>query len=443
MSNRLKALQEKRGKTVDSMESLLETAKKDADRDLTDVEKKAFEDFEAELKSIDEAVEFEKKVEAAKAKNAKPLDIPGNGQASKTAAAARSRYGKLKSFKNDDAGIEAAYRSGQFVLATIFGNEKAAEWCRENGITIQKAQSESVNTAGGFLVPTEFSQAIIDLREQYGTFRRSTMLVPMGSDSMSIPRRAGGLTAYWVGENTAVTESTKQWGQVNLVAKKLAALAKMSSELSEDAVISIADDLANEMAYAFAKAEDAAGWNGDGTSNYGGVIGARTKIIDGTHTKSAIDAASGHDTFAEIDANDLAAVMAACPLYALANAKWYCSSVAWALVFQRLIAAAGGVTMGELTGGKPTKAYLGYPVEIDQTLPMATTDISDTAMLFFGDLRLAATMGERRGITIKSSEERYFELDQVAVLGTERVDINVHDLGDNTNAGPLIALIGE
>ena len=32
---------------------------------------------------------------------------------------------------------------------------------------------------------------------------------------------------------------------------------------------------------------------------------------------------------------------------------------------------------------------------------------------------------------------------QVAVLGTERVDINVHDLGDNTNAGPLIALIGE
>jgi HK97 family phage major capsid protein len=53
-----------------------------------------------------------------------------------------------------------------------------------------KAQAEGVNTAGGFLVPSEFETAIIDLREEYGLFRNECRMVPMGSDSMTIPRRA-------------------------------------------------------------------------------------------------------------------------------------------------------------------------------------------------------------------------------------------------------------
>lgn len=441
MSSRLTALREKQGTITDAMDKLLAKASAE-DRELDDAEDAAFKDFEAEFERNTTAITREERVEAVKAALAKPVNTPGNGQRGAVPAAARVRYGKLKAFRGDGAE-DAAYKSGQFLLATMLGSDKAADWCRENGVLIQKSQSEGINTAGGFLVPIEFNQAIIDLREEFGTFRQNCQVIPMGSDAMTIPRRAGGLTAYFVGEGVAATESQKAWDQVSLAAKKMAVLSKMSTELAEDAVISIADDLAAEMAYAFAVKEDSCGWNGDGTSTYGGITGVRTRIIDGTHTKSAIDGASGHDTFAEIDATDLANVMAALPKYADRNARWYCSSVAWALVFQRLIAAAGGVTMAELTGGKPMKTYLGYPVVIDQTLPTAVTDISDTAMLFFGDLRLAATMGERRGVTIKSSEHRYMDLDQIGIFGNERVDINVHDLGDNTSAGPLIGLIAE
>jgi predicted phage gp36 major capsid-like protein len=325
----------------------------------------------------------------------------------------------------------------------MMGNEKAAEWCRENGVSITKAQSESVNSAGGFLVPTEFNQAIIDLREEFGTFRQNCQVVPMGSDSMTIPRRAGGLTAYFVGEGVAATESSKQWDQVSLAAKKMAVLAKMSTELAEDAVISIADDLAGEMAYAFAVKEDACGWNGDGTSTYGGIVGVRTKIIDGTHTKSAIDGRPATTPSPRSMRPILRTSWARCRSTPSETPSGTAPPWPGRVTFQRLIAAAGGVNHGELTGGKPTRSYLGYPVVIDQTLPTATSDISDTAMLFFGDLRLAATMGERRGVTIKSSEHRYIDQDQIGIFGNERVDINVHDLGDNTNAGPLIALVGE
>jgi HK97 family phage major capsid protein len=71
--------------------------------------------------------------------------------------------------------------------------------------------------------PVQFNQAIIDLREEYGVFRMAVAPTPMGSDSMTIPRRAGGLTAYFPGENGAITESQKSWGQVTLNAKKIAA----------------------------------------------------------------------------------------------------------------------------------------------------------------------------------------------------------------------------
>ena len=50
-------------------------------------------------------------------------------------------------------------------------------------------------------------------------------------------------------------------------------------------------------------------------------------------------------------------------------------------------------------------------------------------------------MGERRGVTIKRSEHRYFENDQIGLLGTERFDVNVHDMGDTATAGPLVSLV--
>lgn len=445
MSQRLKDLRAKQATTAEKIDALIKAAEADG-RDVTDDEQTALNDLEQELDGIVKEIEKAQRVEALKAKLARPVPTAPTADVDniKVPATAR-RYSKFKAFRGETAQRDA-YLSGMFFRATMMADAKAIEWCKDKGIQL-RAMSEGVNSAGGFLVPTEFETAVIDLREEYGVFRQNCRLVPMGSDSMTIPRRAGGVTAYWVGENSQITESAKAWDQVQLAVKKLAALSRLSSELAEDAIMNVADDLAQEMAYAFAQAEDSAGWNGDGTSTYGGITGVRTKIVVGlggaSQLAGAVDAASGHDTFAEIDANDLATVMAKLPKYAERSAKWYCSQVAWALVFQRLIAAAGGVTIGELTGGKPTRSYLGYPVVIDQTLPTVTTDLSDVAMLFFGDLSMAARLGERRGITVKTSADRYFEYDQMGVQATERVDINVHDLGSSSVAGPLVALIGE
>jgi hypothetical protein len=37
-----------------------------------------------------------------------------------------------------------------------------------------------------------------------------------------------------------------------------------------------------------------------------------------------------------------------------------------------------------------------------------------------------------------AGEHRYFETDQIGIKGTERVAINVHDIGNTTTAGPIV-----
>lgn len=361
----------------------------------------------------------------------------------------RPLHSRLKYFKGANAE-ERAYRFGQFALACLWGSEKAFKWCQENGVILQRAQSEGVNSAGGFLVPEEFSMDIIDLRDQYGMFRRLCQVMPMGRDTITVPRRTGGLTAYAVGEGTAITASQAAWDQVRLTANKWGVLTLMSSELDEDAAVNVGDLLVGEMAYAFAVSEDTAGFSGDGTSTYHGIRGflqlfGADQIVAGASTLAgALDAASGHDTFAEIDSTDLANLMGKLPQYAyrLGDPSFYCSQVAWATVFQRIIQGAGGISKSDITG-KVEYQYLGFPVEITPSMPTSTGDLSDKAMILFGDIGLAATFGNRRGMAVARSTEYKFAEDQIAIKATERFDINIHDIGTTSVAGPVVALIGE
>lgn len=352
------------------------------------------------------------------------------------------RYaGRLRSFKGPDAQLNA-YKSGMFCLS-IFGKpeamatQKAREFCRTNGIELM-AQQEDANTAGGFTVFPEFSTAIIDLREEFGVFRREANVVPMASDTKTVPRRVSGLTAYYVDENTEITESEKGWDQVRLTARKIGILTRYSSELDEDSIISMADDLAAEMAFAFASKEDDEGFLGDGSSTYGGISGLITECTAATAT--VVTALTGNTAFSSLDLVDFESMIGKLPQYAENNAKFYISKAGWAASMLRLIDAAGGNTGAMIAGAAP-KEFLGYPVIISQKMNSTlTAQTSTNGLAYLGNLRQAAMLGDRRGITIATSDQRYFELDQLAIRGTSRHDINVHDVGDTSNAGSMIML---
>jgi len=93
-----------------------------------------------------------------------------------------------------------------------------------------------------------------------------------------------------------------------------------------------------------------------------------------------------------------------------------------------------------VAGGAPLQ-FLGFPVEIVQVMNSTTTAQTSTdGLVYLGNLQLAATMGTRRGISIQVDGSRYFEFDQLAIRGTERFDVNYHERGTASVAGPVIML---
>jgi HK97 family phage major capsid protein len=428
-------------------------------RGLTSEEGKIFDELLKESERLEGEANRQERLETAEARLSAPRqratrNEQANGRIIEPPKPHLFRYGTLRAFKGPTAEADA-YKSGRWLLAVIHNHAPSRQWCHEHGVEIVRdltppadsraVQVEGINTLGGFIVPTEMERAIIDLRETYGNARANCRIHPMSTDHTTIPRRAGGVTAYFIGETTEITESEKSWNQVELTAKKLGALTRMSTDLSEDAIINVADDLADEMAYAFAVKEDECCIDGDGTSTYGGIVGIRTKMIDGNHLGSYVEAAAPGDNWSEIDTSDLTNVMAALPKYARRNAKWHCSPLAKVAVFDRLLLAAGGNTNQNLAQNQPAM-YSGYPIEEWPAMP---TDDSSAAlnaviMLFFGDMRFSTTLGDRRSITVKVSDQRYIEFDQIGIQATERFTINNHDIGGSTatSRGPIVGLLG-
>lgn len=368
-----------------------------------------------------------------------------------------ARYGRLKAFHGEGAERNA-YEAGCFIVAKLFPNEhpvkaKAHRWCSENGtyVAIQNALSTGVPASGGALVPDAMSQTIIDLREKFGIFRQWAETMPMSSDVQIIPRRSGSVSPSWTAEGVAITASDPSFNNVSLTAKKLAALTRISTELSEDAIVSIGDWVTMDIARQFAYEEDRVGFTGTGAASDGGIVGLLTKVQEAAYAGSfPVVPTASHNTFAELDAADIMTLMAALPQYALPGAAFFTSQSGASLVFGRLMAAGGGNTQQSLSaeniaadrGRGIVGYYQGYPIVASQVFPTESTTKTNLPMLAFGNLGMAALIGERRSISFATDSSIYFAEDQIAVKATARLDINIHSLGSATEAGPIVVLKG-
>ena len=413
---------------------------KDEERELTPEEVSDLDSLETDIEKATATAERLKKVEDRAAELAelrpaktKPV-VKTENRLSIPATEIRTR--EIRGFGRGREACEAAYRAGRFFAAALYGHGPSIQYCQDYGLDPRNALSTGDNQKGAILVPTEVETAIIDLKEERGVFARECGRTSMSSDTKTVPRRNGGVTAYAVGDNTEITASDKDWNDVNLVAKKFGVLVKYSSELDEDAFIDLASDLSAEIAYAFADKEDECGFNGDGTSTYGGITGVYNAVLAGSvHT-----AATGNTAFSTLDLLDFEQAMAKLPQYADMNAKWYIHKTGYWDSMGRLLNAGGGNTIGTLESGPGKRMFAGHEVVFSQVLN--STQAADTSAnkAVFGDLRQSALYGSRRSIRLDISTDRYFELDQLAIKGTVRFDIVVHDKGTASVAGGLVVL---
>lgn len=348
--------------------------------------------------------------------------------------------GKLRCFADPDLSPKEnkrnAHLCGQWLAATLFGNPGALRWCKEHGVE-SLTMGETSNPKGGVLVPPEFEMSLIKLREEYGVARQICFVTPMASDTKIKPRRTSGLTAYAIGENAEITASDAGYDNIQLTARKWGTLSKHSSELEEDGAISIADELIDEAAYAFTSAEDGCLFLGDGTSTYHGITGLINAIAAGSQN----EAATGNLQFATLDLTDFEKMCGMLPEYPGINPVWLISKAGYWNSMARLIDSAGGNTSAQIEAGPGGRQFLGYPVVVSQKMNSTLTDQASTdGLCYFGDYRMGCTFGDRRGVRVKISTDRYLEYDQIGILSTERMDINVHGRGSASAAGPIIML---
>lgn len=352
------------------------------------------------------------------------------------------RQSKLKAFKNEREAFDAGMwvRS---IVAKLNGQEdvKALQHCQRRGLMVDNTAYEYSGPQGGYLVPAQISQTIIDVRENVGVARQVCDIQPMTSDTMTIPKRSAGLTVYAPGEAAALTTSDKTWKQVELITKRRGVASYISQELVDDALINIVDNVISEMAYALALQEDLELISGTGAATtYFGVTGLKSSI----GTAGVSTAATGHDTWPELDTADFTSCIGLLPERFARNPVWICSSNFYHTAMLRVLVAGGGNTVATLQSGAGgagngnVRTFMGYPVYLTSQMPTSTA--AATVCALFGDFTMGVILGDRGVMRFGRDDSTQFLSDVTTLKAVTRYDIKVHQPGDSSNAGAYVAL---
>jgi HK97 family phage major capsid protein len=296
------------------------------------------------------------------------------------------------------------------------------------------------NPLGGTLVPTELSRWIIQKLGQYGKFRRNSLVIQLGSGNQKVPRVTTDLTIYCPGEGKEIEKSDVKVDMVGLNTRKFACLQVINREVDEDSIIGLGEIVGLSITRSMAKREDEVGFCGDGTEAFFGmlgIVGAMLKIAPDPSDIPGLVIGSGN-AYSELTLDDFTDVVGILPSDADDNASWFMNKKFYYGVVYKLARAAGVANIFEILSNIKGRFLLGYPVEFIHCMPYAEANSQVCALL--GDLKLGAYLGERRVLEIARSNEVLFVSDQIAIRGTERIDVAAHGIGDKDEPGAIVGL---
>lgn len=274
----------------------------------------------------------------------------------------------------------------------------------------KRALAEGTGSAGGFTVPTPLAEYYIDkLRRKSVVVQAGAMTVPMDRETLAIARVETDPQASWKLENDPVDETDMTFGRVELKAKTLLGLIRVSRELLDDSV-NVDQAVENAFIQSAALEFDRACLYGSGTDaeplglanisgipevsmgTNGGALTNYDKLIDAVYEMQVRDAAS-----------PTAAVWHPRTGAALAKLKDVNNNP---------------LTVPEMIGSIPKIATTGVP--INETQGSAT----NASSIIFGDFR-AMIIGMRSQIRIELLRERYADRFQYGFVLWSRADMQI------------------
>lgn len=325
-------------------------------------------------------------------------------------------------------GMEKDFSLQRAINAIVSGDWTNAGFEKEVfSAASKKAMSAGTDTAGGYIVPNELLTDFIEYLRAKPVVSQmgATVLQGLNGVPVEIPKQTGGATAYWVGENQAITESALTFGQIALSPKQVSGLVKLSSRLLRLSNPSVEAMIRNDLQAVLANAIDYACLRGSGAANE--PIG-----IANTSGINSVTLGSGNGD--ALDWDDILNMQ-----YQLqvdnaftGNLGYIFHPVTRKNLLKQKVAQYSGDTAGEyiiqpIVSDAQLQNWLGYKYAMTTQVPINLTVGSGTCTeVYFGNWS-ELIIGQWGGLEIMASRETSdaFEKNQVWVRIIQEIDLAV------------------
>jgi len=277
------------------------------------------------------------------------------------------------------------------------------------GKPITNVLSVGVNEDGGYLVPTEFENQIVQGLDEANVVRTIAKRISTAAER-KVPIAATPSVATWVPENGAIPESSVTFTQKTLDAFKLTNLIKVSVELLADSMFDIEAYLAAEFARALGVAEEEAFCVGDGDGRPTGIFDPDNGADLGITTSSGT----------AINFDDVISLVYSLKTPYRRNAVFLMNDSTVAAIRKLKDANGQFLWQPSLMQGQPDR-LIGYPLYTSPYVPVIAAGAFTVA---FGDFA-HYWIADRAGRTLQRLNELYAGNGQVGFLAMQRVDAKV------------------
>ena len=381
-------LREKRAKAWEAAKAFLDSHRKE-NGVLSAEDDAAYTKMEQEITDLGKEIARLERQEALDAELNRPVNKPLTG---------KPMNGRLE----DDGEGKTGRASDEY--KKNFWNAMRSKAPAPN---VTNALQIGTDSEGGYLVPDEFENTLVEALEEENVFRQMAKIIQTSSGDRKIPVVASKGTASWMDEEGAYPESDDSFGQVSIGAFKLGTMIKVSEELLNDSVFDLQSYITREFARRIGSKEEEAFFTGNGTGKPLGILAA----TGGAQT--GITAASS----TAVTADELIDLYYSLKSPYRKNAVWALNDSTVKAI--RKLKDGNGQYLWQpgITAGAPDM-ILGRPVRTSAYMPAIATGAKTIA---FGDFSYY-WIADRQGRSFKRLNELFAATGQVGFLASQRVD---------------------
>ena len=381
-------LREKRAKAWEAAKAFLDSHRKE-NGVLSAEDDAAYTRMEQEITDLGKEIARLERQEALDAELNRPVNKPLTG---------KPMNGKLE----DDGEGKTGRASDEY--KKNFWNAMRSKAPVPN---VTNALQIGTDTEGGYLVPDEFENTLVEALEEENIFRQMAKIIQTSSGDRKIPVVATKGTASWMDEEGAYPESDDSFGQVSIGAYKLGTMIKVSEELLNDSVFDLQSYITREFARRIGSREEEAFFTGNGTGKPLGILAATGGAETGITAASAT----------AVTADELIDLYYSLRSPYRRNAVWTLNDSTVKAI--RKLKDGNGQYLWQpgITAGAPDM-ILGRPVRTSTYMPEIAAGAKTIA---FGDFSYY-WIADRQGRSFKRLNELFAATGQVGFLASQRVD---------------------